>query len=98
MSSDERWSSTRKLCNGFASYNGPCGADDCSDCYPGGQVCNQCGELRGACECDNCEICGEDWEEFREEGYCVCPHCHCINCGDPEEDCNCPDGFEVEKV
>ena len=98
MSSDERWTNTHKLCNGFASYNGPCGDDYCSDCYPGGQVCNQCQELRGACECDNkiCSICDEDWTDKHEEGYEVCPQCHCMNCGDNEKDCKCPDGFEGE--
>ncbi len=98
LKSDERWSYTNKLCNGHANYNGPCGDPYCSDCFPGGLICKQCSELKGACECDNCEICGEDWEKFREEGYCVCPYCHCINCGDSEKNCNCPDGFEIEEI
>ena len=84
---DERWVSTHRLCNGFASYNGPCGDPYCSDCYPGGEVCTQCSELKGCCECDNCEKCGEAWMEDYGKQYDECPHCvkYCMHCGELEQ-------------
>ena len=84
---DERWADTHKMCNGFASYYGPCGDPYCSDCYPGGRVCTQCGLLDGECECDNCDHCGEP---FDLKKWCVCPDCHCDDCGElKSRDCKC---------
>lgn len=47
-------------CRGWAEYSGPCGAEDCSSCYPGNIygrfVCQGCGEEIEQDEerCDEC--------------------------------------------
>ena len=90
MQDDERWASTHKRCNGFASHYGPCGDPYCSDCFPGGRVCRDCSLLDGECECDNCKMCGEAWvHDFEGQGYDDCPYCYCENCGDSRDDCEC---------
>ena len=33
---DARAKATTYRCGGWASADGPCGADDCDDCHPGG--------------------------------------------------------------
>ena len=96
LKDDERWVHTKPLCNGWASYNGPCGDPGCSDCYPGGLICRLCSDLKGECECDNCEECGKNWKEDYSQ-YCVCPFCSCIHCGEIERECNCENGFTADE-
>ena len=101
---DERWVDTHSMCNGFASYNGPCGDPYCANCYPGGEVCTDCKELKGCCECDNCSECGEAWMEEYGKQHDECPHCYkyCLWCGEAQsehDEDECPnEEFEAEEL
>ena len=63
----------RYRCGGWASFDGPCGATDCEDCYPGCRNCLICGELdveEAPCSCTVCISCEEKFIPKLYEEQC----------------------------